>query len=188
MRSRILIPILMLLASLAASAQLKQIAIIDLPGRPGFDSVAFANGHLVIAHPAAGTVDIFSPSRRRLVAQVTGLARPTGIAVDGDAGKVYIANSAARNIVVISSKDWQVQSTIPLQGEPDSLLIAGKTLYATEPRSASIATVLLPQGTVGQVISIGGSPQSMVFDPQQNLLLTTVQETSDVIGIDASGQ
>ena len=68
MRSRILIPILMLLASLTASAQLKQIAIIDLPGRPGFDSVAFANGHLVITHAAAGTVDIFNPVRRRLVA------------------------------------------------------------------------------------------------------------------------
>src|SRR5947208_3444011 len=133
MRSRILIPILMLAASLVASAQLKQIAIIDLPGRPGFDSVAFANGHLVIAHAAAGTVDIFNPVRRRLVAQVTGLARPTGIAVDEATGKVYIANSDANNLVVVSAKDWQVQGTIPLQAQPAALLIAGKTLYATQP-------------------------------------------------------
>src|SRR5438045_4159721 len=181
MRSRILIPILMLLASLAASGQLKQIAIIDLPGRPGFDSVAFANGHLVIAHAAAGTVDIFSPSRRRLVAQVTGLARPTGIAVDAD--KVYIANSDAKNIVAISAKDGQVQGTIPLQMQPVSLLIAGKTLYATQPRGSSIATVSLPQGTPGPVIAAGGSPQAMVFDPQQNVLFATVQETSEVIAI-----
>jgi DNA-binding beta-propeller fold protein YncE len=188
MRSRILFPILMLLASLTASAQLKQIAIIDLPGRPGFDSVAFANGHLVIAHAAAGTVDIFNPVRRRLVAQVTGLARPTGIAVDEAGGKVYIANSDAKNIVVISSKDWQVRNTIPLEAQPVFLLVAGKTLYATEPRAASIATVLLPQETPGVVIAAGGSPQAMVFDPQQNLLLATVQETSEVIGIDPSGQ
>src|SRR3954454_18217002 len=88
MRSRTLVLTFMLAAGLAASAQLKQIAIIDLPGRPGFDAVAFANGHLVIAHAAAGTVDIFSQQRRRLVAQVTNLARPTGIAVDEPAGKV----------------------------------------------------------------------------------------------------
>src|SRR3954470_16691487 len=138
MRSRILFPILMLIASLGANAQLKQIAIIDLPGRPGFDSVAFANGHLVIAHAAAGTVDIFNPVRRRLVAQVTGLARPTGVAVDESAGKVYIANSDAKNIVVINTKDWQVQGTIPLQAQPVSLLVAGKTLYVTEPRASSI--------------------------------------------------
>jgi DNA-binding beta-propeller fold protein YncE len=188
MRSRILFPILMLVASLSAHAQLKQIAIIDLPGRPGFDSVAFANNHLVIAHAAAGTVDIFNPVRRRLVAQVTGLARPTGIAVDESAGKVYIANSDAKNIVVISTKDWQVQSTIPLQAAPASLLVAGKTLYATQPRAFSIATVLLPQGTAGAVIPAGGSPQSLIFDPQQNLVLATIQETSDVIGIDPNGQ
>ena len=188
MRSRILTLTVLLAASILAAAQLKQIAIIDLPGRPGFDSVAFANGHLVIAHAAAGTVDIFSPSRRRLVAQVTSLARPTGIAVDADAGKVYIANSDARNIVIISSKDWQVQGTIPLQMQPVSLLIAGKTLYATQPRGSSIATVSLPQGTPGQVIATGGSPQAMVFDPQQNVLFATVQETSEVVAIDASGQ
>ncbi len=188
MRSRILFPILMLAASLTAHAQLKQIAIIDLPGRPGFDSVAFANDHLVIAHAAAGTVDIFNPVRRRLVAQVTGLARPTGIAVDEAAGKVYIANSDAKNIVIINTKDWQVQGNIPLQAAPASLLIAGKTLYATQPRAFSIATVLLPQGTPGAVIPAGGSPQSLIFDPQQNLVFATVQENSDVIGIDASGQ
>src|SRR5947209_7125875 len=87
MRSRTLVFIFsvltfLLAASLLASAQLKQVAIVDLPGRPGSDAVAFANGHLVIAHAAAGTVDIFSQTRRRVVAQVTGLARPSGIAVD----------------------------------------------------------------------------------------------------------
>jgi DNA-binding beta-propeller fold protein YncE len=178
----------MLAAGLAASAQLKQIAIIDLPGRPGFDAVAFANGHLVIAHAAAGTVDIFSQQRRRLVAQVTNLARPTGIAVDEPAGKVYIANSDAKNIVVISTKDWQVVETIPLQAEPVSLLIANKTLYISEPRAFSIATLPLQQATPGPVIAVGGSPQAMVYDPQQNLLLATVEETADVVGIDAAGQ
>ena len=171
-----------------ASAQLKQVAIIDLPGRPGFDAVAFANNHLVISHAAAGTVDIFNPVRRRLVAQVTNLARPTGIAVDEQAGKVYIANSDAKNIVVINTKDWQVASTIPLQSEPVSLLIANKTLYISEPRAFSIATLPLQQATPGPVIAVGGSPQAMIYDPQQNLVLATVEETADVIGIDATGQ
>ena len=188
MRSRILTLTVLLAASVLSFAQLKQIAIIDLPGRPGFDSVAFANGHLVIAHAAAGTVDIFNPVRRRLVAQVTGLARPTGIATDEAAGKVYIANSDAKNIVVIGVKDWQVQTTIPLQAAPVSLLIAGKTLYATQPRAFSIATISLPQGTPGAVIATGGRPQAMVFDAQQNLVFATVEESSDVIGIDPSGQ
>jgi DNA-binding beta-propeller fold protein YncE len=188
MRSRILTLTVLLAASVLSSAQLKQIAIIDLPGRPGFDSVAFANGHLVISHAAAGTVDIFSPSRRRLVAQVTNLARPMGIAVDEQAGKVYIANSDAKNIVVINTKDWQVGGTIPLEAQPVSLLIANKILYVTEPRAFSIVPILLGQAQPAPAIAVGGSSHAMVYDPQQKLLLATVEETSEVVGIDAAGQ
>src|SRR5258708_12555937 len=82
----------LLAASMLASAQLKQVAIIDLPGRPGFDAVAFANNHLVIAHAAAGTVDIFNPLRRRLLAQPTTLPPPTGTPVDDHARTIYISN------------------------------------------------------------------------------------------------
>jgi len=188
MRSRNLVLTFLLAASMLASAQLKQVAIIDLPGRPGFDAVAFANNHLVIAHAAAGTVDIFNPVRRRLVAQVTNLARPTGIAVDEAAGKVYIANSDAKNIVVINTKDWQVASTITVQAEPVSLLIANKTLYISQPRAFSVATLPLQQATPGPVIAVGGSPQAMVYDPQQNLVLATIEESADVVGIDSAGQ
>jgi YVTN family beta-propeller protein len=188
MRSRILTLTVLLAASVLSSAQLKQIAIIDLPGRPGFDSVAFANGHLVISHAAAGTVDIFSPSRRRLVAQVTNLARPMGIAVDEQAGKVYIANSDAKNIVVINTKDWHVENTIPLQAQPVSLLIANKTLYVTEPRAFSIVPIPLAQAQPGPAIAVGGTPQAMIFDPQQNLVLATVEDASEVVGLDPAGQ
>src|SRR5260370_1328963 len=45
-----------------AAAQLRQIAIIDVPGRPRFDATAMLNGYLVMAHAGANTVKIFDPS------------------------------------------------------------------------------------------------------------------------------
>src|SRR3954471_23242285 len=97
---------------LASAAQLRQVAIIDIPGRPGFDTLAWAEGKLVIAHTGADKVDIFDPAKRRVVAQIPDMKQPRGIAVDADAGKVYIANSGANAIAVVDSKTWAVASTI----------------------------------------------------------------------------
>src|SRR5512142_697833 len=101
--------VLLLFAALAVGvsawgAQLRQIGMVDIPGRPGFDEAVFANGMLVLAHEAAGTLDIFDPAKRRVVAQVEGLAGPHGIAVDPRGMRVYVANSSGKNIAVISSK------------------------------------------------------------------------------------
>src|SRR5205823_2603490 len=62
----------MLLAA-ASAAQLRQVAIVEIPGRPGFDAVAFSGKFLLIAHTAANTLDVFDPARRRVVAQVKDL-------------------------------------------------------------------------------------------------------------------
>ena len=69
----LLFPVLVLLSG-ALAAQLHQVAIVDIPGRPGFDSMAFAKGYLVIAHRGANAVDVFDPKLRRLKAQITGMA------------------------------------------------------------------------------------------------------------------
>src|SRR2546421_7796792 len=65
----------MLLAA-ASAAQLRQVAIVEIPGRPGFDAVAFSGKFLLIAHTAGNTLDVFDPARRRVVAQVKDLNAP----------------------------------------------------------------------------------------------------------------
>src|SRR5215470_19472104 len=93
---------------LLAPAQLRQIAMIEIPGQPGFDAAVFADKYLVIAHSAANTLDIFDPAKRRVVAQVKDLSNPRGLAVDVENAKVYVANAGNSTIAVISSKDWQI--------------------------------------------------------------------------------
>src|SRR5207237_8601756 len=83
--------ILLALVATASAAQLRQVAMIDIPGRPGFDGLAFVGKVVVMAHGGAGTLDVFDPARRRVIAQVPGMSNPRGIAVDPAAGKVYVA-------------------------------------------------------------------------------------------------
>ena len=170
----------------ASAAQLRQVAIVDLPGRPGFDSTTFANGYLLITHTSAGTLDVFNPVTRRLTAQVSKLSRPRDLAVDEKAGKVYVANSGANNLVVISTKDWGVLDVIPLQHSPDSLLLVPgrQSLYISNWRDRSVTALSLVDNSVATT-EVGGRPEHMAFDPETGRVFVNVQDTAEVVALDS---
>jgi YVTN family beta-propeller protein len=174
---------LLLLLAGASAAQLHQVAIIDIPGRPGFDSVAFANGMLVIAHRGANAVDIFDPARRRLSKQISDMADARGIAVDEPAGGVYVANAGSNSIAVISSRNWEVENTIPLQFSPDSLLLVGSKLYVADWRNRAIAVIDPGKNTVLSSVPVGGRPQHMVADTASGTVFVTIEDANEVVGI-----
>src|SRR4051812_40352474 len=82
---------------------LRPIALVDLPGIPGFDEVVFANGQLVLTHNSANTVDIVDPTKRRLVAQIKNVDSPRGLAVDAAGGGVYSAAAGGKNTAVVGT-------------------------------------------------------------------------------------
>lgn len=170
----------------ASAAQLKQVAMIDIPGEPGFDGLGFARGALVITHTAAKTVDIFDPLKRRIIAQVKDVADPQGIAVDDRAGRVYVANGSGKSISVISSKDWKLVETIPTNASPYALALSddGKLLFAANWRDRSISVVEVGAGYRARTEGLNGTPQSIVYDPERKVLYASMQDTQEVAVID----
>jgi YVTN family beta-propeller protein len=175
-----------LLCTTAGAAQLRQIAIIDVPGRPGFDALAFAGPNLVIAHTGAGAVDIFDPAKRRVIAQIKGLEGPRGIAVDDQMGKVYVACSGSNSIAVISTQDWKVADNIQLNDEPDVLLLTPLTgtLYIANWHNNSVSA-LNPKTHAVQTVDLGGRPEEFAHDAEHNLIYVTVQDQNLVVALNA---
>ncbi len=175
-------PILVLLfSSLAATAQLKQIAIIDLPGRPGFDSTAIADGKLIMTHAGADTAEIFDPEKRRLIAQVRGLAQPRGIAVDDKGGKVYIANAGSNSLTVLGTGDWQVQNNFAVPYSPDALLWVpqlGKVLIGDWHDQA--VTALDPTTGAVRSVALDGTPGDITYDRARKLLVVSVEDQNQL--------
>jgi len=170
----------------ATAPGLKQIAVLDLPGRPGFDEIALAHGMILVSHGGAGTVDLFDTQKRRVVGHIREMSSPRGVAVDEAEHLVYIANSGARNIVVVSSIDWQVKRTIALDWAPDVLLLvaASHLLYVSFPESQSVAALDLGGG--GQVVSradVGGRPSGLAYDAARREVFVSLQDRRCVVGL-----
>jgi YD repeat-containing protein len=97
---------------------------------------------------------------------------------------VYIANSGARNIIVVSTTDWQVQRTIPVDGAPDALYLLPKEhlLCVTFPHAQSVATLdLSADGQPVSRLSLDGRPYAFAYDPSRRRLYLTLQDRRSVL-------
>jgi DNA-binding beta-propeller fold protein YncE len=175
---------------LASAAKLKQVAMVDLPGDPGFNQVAIANGQVVITRPESNTIEVFNPIKRRVVARISQVDNPRGIAVDDAANRVYIALAGSNRIAVVNSSNWQVEQLIALKSTPEKLLWVPetKTLFVCSLRDRSIGIVDLRIGTETADVDLEALPQDMLYDPVGRRLLVSLQDLGQVVALDRTNQ
>ncbi len=183
---RLLLPaVLLCIAYYASASDLRQIGMVNLPGTPGFGDATFANGMLLLTHPGASALDVFDPVRRRVVAQVTGLQSPHGLALDGKAGRVYVADRGSNSIAVIALDGWKVVDSLAVQGSPDALLLSGDgKLYWTDADAGTLS--LLDLGTKQDVAraDLGGTPRALALDRSRHIAFVTLQDAHQIVAVD----
>ncbi len=165
---------------------LQQLGMVDIPGSPGFDEVAVANGKVLLTHTAASSLDVVDPAKRRVVAQVVNLQSPRGIAVDQANGKVYVAQAGNNSIAVIKFEGWQYSGSIPLPQSPSTLALddSGERLYWAGATSDSLSILDLSTRQNLGTIELGGRPRGMVWDHERGVAFVVLQDTSEVIAVD----
>jgi DNA-binding beta-propeller fold protein YncE len=173
----------------AAPAKLRQIALIDLPGNPGFNEVTMANGQVVISRPGTNTIEIFSPVKRRVIARISQISDPRGMAVDDEAGMLYVALAGSSTIAAVDTRSWKVEKMIPLQHRPERMLWVPqmKTLYVTSVLDRSLSAVDLETGAENTV-ELNGLPQGLIYDPGRRVVLVSLQDLNQIAVIDSSNK
>ncbi|HEY1526393.1 MAG TPA: YncE family protein [Candidatus Angelobacter sp.] len=171
-------------------AKLRQVALIDLPGGPGFSQVTMANGQVVITRPGTNTIEVFSPVKRRIVARISQISDPRGITVDNDSGTMYVALAGNHGIAVVDTRNWSVEKVVPVQHRPEKLLWVAqtKTLYATSVLDRTLSVIDLRLGAESSVIELNALPQDMLYDNARQVLLLTLQDIAQIVSIDRSNK
>jgi YVTN family beta-propeller protein len=171
-------------------AKLRQVAMIDLPGDPGFNQVAVANGQVVISRPGTNTIEVFNPVKRRVIARISQVDDPRGIAVDDRALRVFVALAGSNRVAVIDSKTWQVEKMVPVEHRPEKLLWVPETgtLYVASVLDRSLSIVDPKLAAETTAIELNGLPQDMLYDAARKVLLVTFQDLGEVVSIDSSHQ
>jgi YVTN family beta-propeller protein len=167
-------------------ATLRQIGMVDIPGSPGFDSVAVANSKVLLVHTAASSLDVVDPARRRVVAQIINLQSPRGIAVDQKNGKIYVAQAGNNSIAVINFEGWQYSGSIKLPQAPSTLALddSGQRLYWSGATSDSVSVLDLSTRQNLGTLDLGGRPRGMAWDQERGAAFVVLQDTSEIVVVD----
>ncbi len=165
---------------------MQQIGMVDIPGSPGFDAVAIAQGKVLLTHTAASSLDVVDPAKRRVVAQIINLQSPRGIAVDATNGKIYVAQAGNNSIAVIKFEGWQYSGSIPLPQAPSTLALddSGQRLYWSGATSDSLSILDLSTRQNLGTIDLGGRPRGMVWDHERGVAFVVLQDTSEIVAVD----
>lgn len=186
MRSPLLLVLIVALTIpvIAVGAALRQVAIVDLPGRPGFDDLAIVKGKLVMTHSGAGSVDVFDQAKRRVVAHIDGIIGARAVATDEATGRVYVGSPGL--ISIIDANTWKVVSTIEVKGNPESLLLIAQPsrLIYSDGRAQTVTSVDTSSRNALATTSLGGRPGYIAFDPSRKLIYATVQDQKQVVVLD----
>lgn len=185
----LILSMLLFCGPLFAASDLRQIGMVNVPGAPGFVDLAFCNGLLLMTHPGASAVDVYDVGHRRVIAQVTGLPSPRGIAVDEQGGRVYVADHDSKSIAVISTDGWKVVDSIGVPGNPDALQLdgAGK-LFWTDADAGTISLLDLHTKQDVAQTDVGGTPRELVYDSARKIVFVTLQDVHQIISVDANAK
>jgi DNA-binding beta-propeller fold protein YncE len=177
-------------ATSSPAAKLRQVAMIDLPGNPGFHQVTMAAGEVVITRPETNTIEIFSPVKRRIIARISQIDNPRGIAVDDAGSRIYVALAGSNRIAVISSKNWQTEQLIPVQHMPEKLLWVPETklLYVTSVHDRTVSVVDPRIAGETAVIEMNALPQDLLYDSSRGQILISLQDQNEIAALDGANK
>ncbi|HLX74342.1 MAG TPA: YncE family protein [Terriglobales bacterium] len=171
-------------AAFGKTSSLRQVAMVYIPGNPGFQAVGFVDGRLIIAHSGDSTVDVFNVKMRRVDAQIK-IDKPRGIAVDERGGKLYVADAGGNSIAVISTKTWKLENTIPVQAQPGPLALSpdGRTLYVGNSEGQSVSAIDLLRVKPAATVPLG-HVDALVYDAARNVIYATLEDQAQVAVLD----
>jgi DNA-binding beta-propeller fold protein YncE len=173
----------------SASAVLRPVADIRLPGRPvrfDYQSQDARSGRLYISHMNDGHVVVFDTRTRQVVGTVSGTPGVTGVWVVAELKKLYASVTGRHDVAVIDTDSLTVRATPGPIGFPDGIAYApeaGRVFVSDESGGGELVIDGMTDKVVAR-IPIGGEAGNTKYDPDSGCILVAVQTLNQIVAID----
>ena len=168
---------------------LRLVSDIPLPGptnRFDYQSVDPAAGRLYISHMNAGRLVVFDLDSARVVREIEGLPRVTGVwAVPGH-HHVYAAAAGAHEVAVIDDRTLSVVARVGGIRFPDGIAYAPDADKVFVSDESGKADVVIDARTLAKraTIALGGEAGNTHYDSVSKCILVAVQTRGQLVAID----
>lgn len=151
-----------------------------IENQEGVHGIAFdKNDRGYITNGKSNSVFVFDVKTNAKVASVEVGKKPDAVIFDDYSGKIIVANAGSNSLSIINPKDFKVEKTIELIGNPEYVAtnLKGKIYVNIEDKS-KIAEINLAEGKVLNYFSLGKdeSPTGLAIDNVTHRLFSSCEE------------
>lgn len=180
-------------AGKSVGGPLRAVRDIPLPGpanRFDYQTVDPTRGRLYISHMNAGRVVVFDLDSSRVVGEVSGTPRVTGILAIPAHHVVYASAAGDHELVAIDDRTLEITARIGGIRFPDGIAYAPaehKVFVSDESGEADIV-VDARTNTKRSTIALGGEAGNTHYDSVSHCILVAVQTRNQLVAIDPASE
>ena len=173
----------------APRGSLSLVAEVPLPGpanRFDYQSVDPARRRLYISHMNAGSVVVFDLDSTRVVTEVRGTPRATGVLAVPTQHAVYVSAAGAHELAVIDDRTFAITAREAGIRFPDGLAYAPREEKVFVSDESGEADVVIDARTSAKrsTIALGGEAGNTHYDSVSRCILVAVQTRNQLVAID----
>ena len=170
-------------------ALLTRVADVPLPGgSTRFDYQSFdpQTGRLYIAHMGDGTLLVFDTRAQKVVANIEGFPRATGVRFVPQLKRVYVSAAGAHEVVVVDAETLKITKRVPGGKFPDGLAWSPEThkFFVSDEEGESEIVIDTDKDERIASIEMGGEVGNTQYDPTSHLIYACVQTRNQFVAID----
>lgn len=173
----------------AARGPLRLVRDIPLPGpanRFDYQSIDPAKGRLYISHMNAGRVVVFDLDSSRVVAEVSGTPRVTGIWAVPAHNTVYASAAGNHEVAAIDERTLKIVARIGGIRFPDGIAYAPAEhkVFVSDESGGADAVIDARTNKKITMIDLGGEAGNTHYDSVSHCILVAVQTRNQLVAID----
>lgn len=173
----------------AARGPLRELRDIPLPGpanRFDYQSIDPARGRLYMSHMNAGRVVVFDLDSSRVVADLGGTPRVTGIWAVPDHHMVYASAAGNHELVGIDEQTLKITARVGGIRFPDGIAYAPaeQKVFVSDESGGTDVVVDARSNTKRSTIQLGGEAGNTHYDSVSHCILVAVQTRNQLVAID----
>ena len=168
---------------------LRTVADIALPGpanRFDYQSVDPAAGRLYLSHMNAGRLVVFDLDSGRVLREVEGVPRVTGVWAVPEHHHVYASAAGAHEVAVIDDRSFTIVAHVGGIRFPDGIAYArdADKVFVSDQSGASDVVIDAATLRKRSTIGLGGEAGNTHYDSVSKCILVAVQTRGELVAID----
>lgn len=162
---------------------------VPLPGpanRFDYQSLDPVSGRLYIDHMDAGRTVVFDVSTDRVVAEIAGVPRATGVLAVPSHHQVYVSAAGAHEVAIIDDRTLTIVHRIGGLRFPDGIAYAptADKVFVSDESGGTDAVIDATTGARRSTILLGGEAGNTHYDSVSHCVIAAVQTRNQLVAID----